>query len=175
MESREKGLACATCGGRGSVSGLSCTDCEILLDNSAMPDFIKDNPVTLQPRKLAETEVCDICGKNLRHYAHLPSCTSKKLMKFDGDKPRADLLPAVATLEICRVLGYGARKYSAHNWRQCADPTRYTAAAMRHILAILSGERVDPETGYTHAAHAAACLMFVHELDQAKVDTSTQA
>ncbi|WP_199753717.1 dATP/dGTP diphosphohydrolase domain-containing protein [Corallococcus sp. AB018] len=44
------------------------------------------------------------------------------------------------------------------NWR-C-----YVGAALRHTLAFTRGEDTDPETGLSHLADAAACLMILREL-----------
>nr|WP_244982022.1 dATP/dGTP diphosphohydrolase domain-containing protein [Corallococcus exercitus] len=44
------------------------------------------------------------------------------------------------------------------NWR------RYVGAALRHTLAFARGEDTDPETGLSHLAHTAACLMILREL-----------
>src|SRR5690606_41413427 len=71
-----------------------------------------------------------------------------------------------ATSEIVDVLTYGARKYAPDNWRHVANPQqRYYAAAMRHIVAWVMGEKLDPESGKPHLAHAAGCLLFLLEFD----------
>jgi hypothetical protein len=93
-------------------------------------------------------------------------------VKADLDKPRWDLLPFVATAVVVDVLTYGARKYSPDNWRHVPDARRrYFAAAMRHLVAWFAGERVDPESGRPHLAHATCCLLFLLELDE--IDATT--
>ena len=82
-------------------------------------------------------------------------------IKYDGEKPEMYLLPPLSTLEVGKVLTYGAKKYSPDNWRRLDNlQTRYTSAAMRHLLAHMSGEDVDEETNMSHIAHAICCLMF---------------
>lgn len=82
-------------------------------------------------------------------------------IKFDSNKPEMYLLPPLATLEVGKVLTYGAKKYSANNWRTLDSlQARYTSAAIRHILAEMAGEEVDEETSLSHLAHAICCLMF---------------
>lgn len=82
-------------------------------------------------------------------------------LKFDSEKPEMYLLPPLATLEVGKVLTYGAQKYDAHNWRKLENlQERYTSAAMRHLLAHMAGEKIDEETGLSHLAHAMCCLMF---------------
>lgn len=67
----------------------------------------------------------------------------------------------VALLAIGQVLAYGAEKYAARNWEQGLAYSRVYAAAQRHLLAYLSGQTLDPETGLPHLAHAGCCLMFL--------------
>ena len=86
-------------------------------------------------------------------------------MKFDSDKLRYDLVPPSALEKIVEVLTYGAKKYAPENWKKVEEPERrYIAAAMRHIEAFRKGERLDPESGLPHLAHAACCLMFILEV-----------
>lgn len=82
-------------------------------------------------------------------------------IKADQHKARFDLIPPEFMLELARVLTYGANKYSAHNWANGADWSRYFSAAQRHLWAWQQGEDHDEETGYSHLAHAACCLAFL--------------
>lgn len=84
-----------------------------------------------------------------------------KGVKYDGQKPDMYLLPPLATLEVGKVLTYGANKYSPDNWRKLDNlQERYSSAAMRHLLAHMSGEANDEETDMSHLAHAICCLLF---------------
>ena len=87
-------------------------------------------------------------------------------VKHDAEKVRAGLLPAEALLEIAKVLTFGAKKYSAHNWRKGTQWSRYYDATLRHLLAWSAREKADPETGLSHLAHAGCCILFLltHEL-----------
>lgn len=82
-------------------------------------------------------------------------------LKFDGDKPALALLPIESLEEVGKVLTFGAKKYAAHNWRQGFKWSRLLSAAMRHLFAFTRGEDKDPETGLSHLAHAACCLLFL--------------
>lgn len=90
-------------------------------------------------------------------------------LKYDGAKPRVDLLPSEPLLMIACVLGFGAEKYAAHNWRAGFDQSRLIGAAMRHLLAYNDGEDTDPESGLSHIAHAGCCVLFL--LEQIAKDT----
>lgn len=93
-------------------------------------------------------------------------------MKFDGGKPRMDLLLdgcPNALLRVSEVLTFGAEKYAAHNWKTVPDgPARYKAALLRHLTAHAMGEVNDRESGLPHLSHAACCLLFMLELEQSE-------
>lgn len=82
--------------------------------------------------------------------------------KNDAGKRPWDLVPFGAMGVVVDVLAFGAALYGAHNWRYVADPERrYFSAAMRHLVAWQEGERLDPESGLPHLAHAACCVLFL--------------
>lgn len=91
----------------------------------------------------------------------MTSWTSEGGQKFDTTKPRMDLLDTYAMEQIALVLGFGAEKYHAHNWRKGIRYSRLIGAAMRHLTAINNGEDTDPESGLPHAAHLGCCVMFL--------------
>lgn len=84
-------------------------------------------------------------------------------IKHDSGKARVDLLPSSPLLMIAEVMGFGAKKYAAHNWRGGFDQSRLIGAALRHILAYNDGEDTDPESGLSHIAHAGCCVLFLLE------------
>jgi hypothetical protein len=87
--------------------------------------------------------------------------------KDDGGKPRWDLLPFAALEDVARVLEFGARKYAPDNWRKVEGwRWRYTRAGFGHLAAFARGEKLDPESGLPHLAHAACCLLFILDLDR---------
>jgi len=85
-------------------------------------------------------------------------------IKFDDDKPDYSLIPPNALDEVVKVLTIGAKKYDRHNWKKLDNiDDRYFAAAQRHMWALMKDEKLDPETGVHHAAHAICCMMFLLE------------
>lgn len=82
--------------------------------------------------------------------------------KHDEGKPRFTLVPPNALEEVMLVLEHGAAKYGVGNWQKVEDSEhRYINAAVRHLLAYLQGQALDPESKRSHLAHAIASLMFV--------------
>lgn len=72
------------------------------------------------------------------------------------DKLRWDLLPMEEIEDIVRVYHAGAKKYGPNKWQNLDNGfERYRAAAARHIMAYLKGERMDKETNVHHLAAAA--------------------
>lgn len=93
-------------------------------------------------------------------------------IKLDSGKVRIDLLTVSmpnAVLAVSKVLTFGAKKYSDDNWKNVPDANRrYAAALDRHMNAFHRGEKHDPETGLSHLAHAACCVLFMLELEEVK-------
>lgn len=82
-------------------------------------------------------------------------------LKYDYGKPSLELIDTEAEIELAKVLDYGARKYSPHNWRKGIQWSRTIGAALRHLRAFNDGEDLDPETGLSHIAHAMCNCMFL--------------
>jgi len=85
-------------------------------------------------------------------------------IKYDGEKPDYSLVPFKSMDEVVKVLTYGAAKYDRFNWEK-VEPRRYQAAALRHISAYMQGEKIDPESGINHLAHAVCSLLFLTDFD----------
>lgn len=82
--------------------------------------------------------------------------------KFDGGKLRYDLIPPEVLEALATILTFGAQKYGENNWQELEDfEDRYTAALFRHIQDRRMGERIDPESGCLHWAHALCNTAFL--------------
>lgn len=92
-------------------------------------------------------------------------------IKHDQNKPGIALIPGEAIIEIAKAYDFGAKKYSAHNWRQGFEWLRISSAALRHIFAWISGEDKDPESGLSHLAHACCNLMMLITFQTTKTGT----
>ena len=82
--------------------------------------------------------------------------------KHDHGKPILGAVPPHAELAVGRVLTFGAEKYARGNWDRVEDhENRYMDAALRHLNAHRRGELTDSESGESHLAHAACCILFM--------------
>ena len=80
----------------------------------------------------------------------------------DRGKLRWECLPWPAVEQVVGVLTFGANKYSAWSWPSTPDARRrYFASAIRHAVAWVKGERLDPESGLPHLAHLACNALFL--------------
>lgn len=97
--------------------------------------------------------------------------SQEEAVKHDGDKPRVELLPSAALMEIAKALNFGAQKYEDENWRRGFAWKRLIGALLRHVLAWKDGEDKDAESGLSHLAHAGCCLLFLLEHEIKKLGT----
>lgn len=93
---------------------------------------------------------------------------TKKGTKHDQGKSRLELIVPEWLEDVGHVLAYGAKIHGDDNWK-LVEAKRYHAAIMRHTLAIMRGEYLDPETNKPHAAHIACDSMFLHYLENPQI------
>ncbi len=77
-------------------------------------------------------------------------------------KPRLSLVPASVIIRLAVAFGEGADKYGVYNWRE--EPVEalvYCDAALRHLLAYIDGEDIDPESGKHHLDGAGASIAIL--------------
>jgi len=83
------------------------------------------------------------------------------------DKNPWQLAPWDAFRSIVRVLGFGAKKYAPRNWELGIEYGRVYRAAIEHMSKWWlredegKGPGIDPETGFSHLAHAGCCVCFL--------------
>jgi hypothetical protein len=85
--------------------------------------------------------------------------------KFDHGKVRLDLLPIRPMKDTAEVLTYGLNKYGKDSWREgeMIKWSRVYSSLQRHLFAFQAGEDIDPETGFSHLAHAACNILMMIE------------
>lgn len=90
--------------------------------------------------------------------------------KNDNGKVMWQLLPYDALRVIAEVFTHGAEKYGDRNWENGIKYGRVFGAIMRHLSAWAVGERIDPESGKSHLAHAGAGILFLLAYEQRTMD-----
>lgn len=93
-----------------------------------------------------------------------PTAEMTEAVKFDDNKPRYDLLPWPALEQVAMVMAFGAKKYAEHNWAKGMAWTRLARATIGHVALWLRGEDNDPESGFSHLAHAGASVLMLLSL-----------
>lgn len=91
-------------------------------------------------------------------------------VKFDQAKAPVALVDPDFIEEVARVLGFGAAKYAADNWREGISHRRLISAAYRHLGALNRGEQLDPESGLPHTGHLGCCIMFLDWMQKHRPD-----
>lgn len=76
--------------------------------------------------------------------------------KYDQDKAPIHLIPKESLEAMAYAFGYGAKKYSAHNFKKGIQLSRLFSSLMRHAIAFNNGEDVDSESGLPHTFHLLA-------------------
>ena len=94
------------------------------------------------------------------------TCAPEHATKFDEGKLEFSLLDMGVLTEVIKVLQSGSLKYGADNWRGGFIWSRPYNALLRHVFAWWGGEKLDPETGFSHLAHAISNLIFLLSFEQ---------
>jgi len=140
------------------------------IDTMYSVNFSELKPITIPTIKAEDLKRFNFTDIN--NYKTITTTSSNTLktttsaLKFDENKPSMHLLSRIALEETAKVMDFGKEKYDAHNWRKGFAWSRPLSAAMRHIMAFNDGENKDPESGLSHLAHAACCIMFLLEFEK---------
>lgn len=90
--------------------------------------------------------------------------------RYNEEKLKWSLLPYEALKPVIEVLMYGAKKYSAWNWRKGLSWTETSESLLRHVYSFLNNEDYDDESKLSHVGHIATnaiflCYMFLFRKD----------
>lgn len=91
-------------------------------------------------------------------------------VKKDEGKLPYDYLDPVAIEALVGTLQFGAIKYDGWNWAKGLKYSRIIAALLRHLFAMLRGERIDSESGRPHADHVFCNAMFLCHMVNVRPD-----
>lgn len=81
--------------------------------------------------------------------------------RYNSGKAMFHLLSLEALEPCVRVLEFGAKKYSANNWKKGLVESEVIDSMLRHLKAVLEGEENDPESGLPHIGHVQCNAMFL--------------
>lgn len=89
-------------------------------------------------------------------------------IKHDQGKLPLDLyvwLPPRPTLAVCRVFEWAGTggKYEPLNYKKGLSRRRLLRSALRHLFSYLVGQDKDPQSGESHLAHVACCVLMCME------------
>src|SRR3990167_2009092 len=88
--------------------------------------------------------------------------------KFDGDKPRYDLIPAEPIHELAKLYTVGAQKYDDWNWAKGLNYSRLYSAIQRHLYAWWQeDEKVDPKMQVNHLISVIWNTIALYEMAKA--------
>lgn len=72
------------------------------------------------------------------------------------------LFPQTALAAGAMAFLEGHLKYGRYNWRTAGVSVMvYIDAALRHLIAYMNGEDIDPDSGLPHVSKALACLAII--------------
>lgn len=90
-------------------------------------------------------------------------------VKYDGAKPRYDLIPPDALERLAELYALGAKKYGERNWEEGMTWGRIFAALMRHAWAFWRGEKYDQIDGQHHLIAVAWNAFVLYEYEQRQI------
>ncbi len=128
--------------------------------------------------------LCDVCMKKSHcpvnsdnvtecvDYIEKPNAEfipmDKSFTKFDSEKPMFNLIDPFAQQDLAKLLTFGAKKYSADNWKK-GDIITYISALERHLSDIKKGVLtddveffIDDDSKLQHGAALMCNSMFIH-------------
>lgn len=83
--------------------------------------------------------------------------------RYNINKIKYSLVPHLAHKEMAAVFTFGAKKYSANNWRKGLPFSTCLDSLQRHIESFKNGEDIDPESGLLHLGHMMCNVAFLIE------------
>lgn len=81
--------------------------------------------------------------------------------RWNKGKLRWSLMDLDAMAPMIRVLEFGSKKYSDHNWKKGLLVSQLYESTMRHLQDLMHGEDNDAETKMPHTGHILCNAMFL--------------
>ena len=90
----------------------------------------------------------------------------EQALRYNAEKLAYEELPLDLLDGVTRVLQMGAKKYVSNNWRKGSDISQLRGCFLRHYIAWVEGEDLDPESGESHLDHAICNLIFMKNVEK---------
>ena len=156
-----------------SLVDWDCMEC--MIEPYTVAIKLNWNPTDLKEQifqsiaRILSGESCkyDPCGESLAYCAAYltngrTTVDTEFIPVINGDQaPSWACIHFDALEPMVRVLEYGAKKYDRHNWKKGQRVTELCDSAMRHAIALISGEENDSESGISHIGHIMCNVMFI--------------
>ena len=85
--------------------------------------------------------------------------------RFNAGKPQWSIVDFKSLEPMVRVLEFGSVKYSRDNWKKGMPINEICDSLMRHLVAYMDGEELDPESGLSHIGHIQCNAMFLSYME----------
>ena len=82
-------------------------------------------------------------------------------LRYNKGKKQWSLVDFKSLESMVEVLEFGAEKYAKWNWTKGMPVTQVSESLLRHMIAFLSGEDKDAESGIDHLGHVMCNAMFL--------------
>ena len=125
-----------------------------------------------QYMKVPELKACNECKYPCTKVCYLDATKElsndivKRALRYNTDKLKWSLVHFKSLEPMVKVLEFGAKKYSADNWKKGLDKKEILESMMRHLTALMDGEACDPESGISHIGHIQCNAMFYSYFDK---------
>jgi hypothetical protein len=87
-------------------------------------------------------------------------------VRFNSGKLQWGLIDYKALHPLIQVLEFGAKKYSANNWKKGLPPRQILESMQRHLANLLDGNDKDLESGLPEIGHILCNAMFYSYFEQ---------
>lgn len=118
------------------------------------------NAPNCRVHKIDAELVVDPIGSENEKKVNLYNDLPEKALRYNQGKPKWSLIHYKSLEPMIRVLEAGAKKYAPFNWQKPMDKKEILESMQRHLAALMDGEEIDPETGYSHVGNIQCNAMF---------------
>lgn len=92
----------------------------------------------------------------------------------NSGKLRWSLVDFEALEDMVRALEHGEKEYGEDNWKKGLKTHEIFESLMRHLIAYIGGEDIDPESGLPHTGHILSNAMFLAYMHKFKPEFDTR-